>query len=88
MISFTLRPLYLQRKSLQYDLDRRLDGPQSQFGRYGDMNIFGLNGIRTLTIWLSSPSTVAIPTALPLLIEVKQETVLSKFQALSSNHRN
>jgi hypothetical protein len=32
VVSFTPRPLYLQGKSLQYPLDRRLNGPQSRSG--------------------------------------------------------
>jgi len=35
MVSFTLRPLYLQRGSLRYALDKRLYEPQSQSGRGG-----------------------------------------------------
>jgi hypothetical protein len=35
VISFTLRPLYPQRKSLWCPLDRRLGGPQSRSGRGG-----------------------------------------------------
>jgi len=32
VVSFTPRPLYLQRKNPWYPLDRRLGGPQSQSG--------------------------------------------------------
>jgi hypothetical protein len=36
-ISFKSRPLYPQEKSRWYPLDRRLDGPQSQSGRGGEV---------------------------------------------------
>jgi hypothetical protein len=36
MVSFTPRPLYPQRKSPWYPLDRKLGGPQSRFGRGGE----------------------------------------------------
>jgi hypothetical protein len=36
MVSFTPRPLYLQRKSPWYPLERRLGGPQSRSGRGGE----------------------------------------------------
>jgi hypothetical protein len=36
VVSFTPRPLYLQRKSPWYPLDRRLSGPQSQCGYGGE----------------------------------------------------
>jgi hypothetical protein len=39
VVSFTLRPLYLQGKSPWYPLDRRLGGPQSQFGHGGEEKI-------------------------------------------------
>jgi hypothetical protein len=35
-VSFTLLPLYSQGNSQQYPLDRRLDGPQSRSGHYGE----------------------------------------------------
>jgi len=35
VVSFTTRPLYPQRKSPWYPLERRLSGPQSRFGRVG-----------------------------------------------------
>jgi hypothetical protein len=36
VVSFMLRSLYLQGKSLWYPLDRRLDGPQNRSGRGGE----------------------------------------------------
>jgi hypothetical protein len=36
VVSFTIRPLYPQGKSLWYQLDRRLGEPQSRSGRGGD----------------------------------------------------
>jgi hypothetical protein len=36
VVSFTPRPLYPQRKSPWYPLDRRLGGPQSRSGRGGE----------------------------------------------------
>jgi hypothetical protein len=36
VVSFTPRPLYLQGKSHQYPLDRKLGGPQSRSGRGGE----------------------------------------------------
>jgi hypothetical protein len=33
VVRLTHRPLYLQEKSPQYPLDRRLGGPQSRYGR-------------------------------------------------------
>jgi hypothetical protein len=42
--SFKPLPLYPQVKSLQYPLDRRLDRPQSRFGRCGfEKNILPLH---------------------------------------------
>jgi hypothetical protein len=38
VVSFTLRPVYLQR-SFRYPVGRRLGGPQSQFGRDGEEKI-------------------------------------------------
>jgi hypothetical protein len=40
VISFKTRPLYLQEKSLQYPLDRRLAGPQSHSERSGEERSF------------------------------------------------
>jgi hypothetical protein len=39
VVLFTPRPLYLLGKSPRYLLDRRLGGPQSLSGRYGEMKI-------------------------------------------------
>jgi len=36
VVSFTPRPLYLQRKRPWYPLESGLAGPQSRFGRGGD----------------------------------------------------
>jgi hypothetical protein len=43
-VSFTLRSLYPR-----YPLDRRLDGSQSQSGRYGEEKMFHLTETRTAT---------------------------------------
>jgi hypothetical protein len=49
VVSFTPQPLYLRQKSPRYLSDRRLSGPQSRFGRYGeDINILPLPGIEPL----------------------------------------
>jgi hypothetical protein len=40
VVSFTLRPLYPQEKSVQYPLDRRLSGPQSLSGHSGEEKNF------------------------------------------------
>jgi hypothetical protein len=45
VISFTPLPLYPQGKSLRYPLYRKLGGPQSQSGRYGEENNLTLPGI-------------------------------------------
>jgi hypothetical protein len=39
VVSFTPLPLYPRAKSPWYPLDKRLGGPQSQFGRYGEEKI-------------------------------------------------
>jgi hypothetical protein len=53
VISFTPRPLYLQRKSPWYPLDRRLDGPQSRSGRCGEeKNFQALPGLEPSIIQL------------------------------------
>jgi hypothetical protein len=41
VVSFTRRPLYLQRKCPWYPVDRRLDGPQSRSGHGGEKEIPG-----------------------------------------------
>jgi hypothetical protein len=55
MVSFTPQPLYPQGKSPWYPLDRRLGGPQSWSGRYGEMKILGTTGTQAPTPWSSSP---------------------------------
>jgi len=40
VVSFTSQPLYLQRKSPWYPLDRRLGGPQSRSGHSGEEKIY------------------------------------------------
>jgi hypothetical protein len=64
VVRFTPRPLYLRGKSPRYQLDRRLGGPQNQYGRRGEEKILDTTGTRTLTPLLSCPKPVAIPTAL------------------------
>jgi hypothetical protein len=51
-------------KSSWYPLYRRLGGPQSRSGRYGEMKILAPIGTRTPTSWSPSPLAVAIPTML------------------------
>jgi hypothetical protein len=55
VVSFTPRPLYLRGKNPPYPFDRRLGGPQSRSGRYGEVKILGLTGTRTPTPPSSSP---------------------------------
>jgi hypothetical protein len=63
VVSFTHRPLYSRGKWPKYPLDRRLDGPRSWSGYYGEKkNILPPSGIEP---W---PSTVSIPTALSFKI--------------------
>jgi hypothetical protein len=40
--------LPLERKKSRYPLDRRLEVPHTQSGRFGEENSFALTGIRTL----------------------------------------
>jgi hypothetical protein len=47
VVSVTLRPLYPRRNSFPYQLDRRLGGPQSQYGRRGEEKIIDFTGTRT-----------------------------------------
>jgi hypothetical protein len=54
VVSFTPRPVYPWGKSPLYPLERRLGGPQSQFGRRGEENI--LDPAETRTPTLSLPS--------------------------------
>jgi hypothetical protein len=56
VISFTPRPLYTQGRSPRYPLDRRLGGPQSQSGQYGDVKILASTRTRTPTPWPFSQS--------------------------------
>jgi hypothetical protein len=39
VVNFTLRPLYPRGKSPRYPLDRKLGGPQSRSGRFGEEKI-------------------------------------------------
>jgi hypothetical protein len=59
VVSFTTRPLYPWGKNPQYQLDRRLGGPQSRSGRRGEEKILDPTGTRTSTPW-----PVAIPATL------------------------
>jgi hypothetical protein len=61
VVSFTPLPLYLRGKSSLYPLDRRLDGPQSRSGRYGEGKDLALPGIEPGP---RSPLSLAIPTEL------------------------
>jgi hypothetical protein len=54
-VSFTPRPLYPRRKSLRYQLDRRLGGPQRWSGRRGEDKILDPRGTRTPNPRSSSP---------------------------------
>jgi hypothetical protein len=47
VVNFTPRPLYPQEKNLRYPLDRRLGGPQSRSGRFGEEKILDPTGTRT-----------------------------------------
>jgi hypothetical protein len=49
VVGFTLLPLYPRGKSHLYPLDRRLGGPQSLSGRYGEVKILDPTGIQTPT---------------------------------------
>jgi hypothetical protein len=59
VVSFTVLPLYPGGKSPRYPLDRRLGGPHSRSGRFGEEKILDPTGTRS-----SSPLPVAIPTEL------------------------
>jgi hypothetical protein len=59
VVSFTPRPLYPRGKSPRYPSDRRLGGPQSRSGRYGEDKNFATAGNRTPAI-----QPVTIPTEL------------------------
>jgi hypothetical protein len=50
VVNIASRPLYsLERAIPPVILDRRLDGPQSRSGQYGEVKILDLTGTRTLT---------------------------------------
>jgi hypothetical protein len=55
VVSFTPRPLYSRGKSPRYPLDRRLDGPQSRYGRCGGEKFLDLTENRTSTPRSSNP---------------------------------
>jgi hypothetical protein len=58
VVIFTPRPLYSQRKSPRYPLDRRLGGPQSRSGRGGeDKNSQPLPGLEPPIIQPIAQST-------------------------------
>jgi hypothetical protein len=59
MVSFTPLPLYPQKKSPRYPLDRSLGGPQSRFGRYGGKKDLAPAGNRNPTV---QPLAVPVPT--------------------------
>jgi hypothetical protein len=55
VVNFTPWLLYPQGKSPWYPLDRRLGGPQSQSGRFGEEKILDPTGTQTPTPQSSSP---------------------------------
>jgi hypothetical protein len=55
-------------KSPLYPLDRRLSGPQSRSGQYGEVKILAPTGTRTPTHRSSSQYPVTIPTVLSWLL--------------------
>jgi hypothetical protein len=55
VINFTPRPLYPRGKSPRYPLNRRLGGPHSRSGRFGEERILDPTGTRTPTPRSSSP---------------------------------
>jgi hypothetical protein len=64
------QPIYSRGRIPQYPLDRRLGGPKSQSGRYGEVKILDLTGTRTPT--LSRPArsqTLYIPSAIYRLVD-------------------
>jgi hypothetical protein len=69
VVSFTPLPLYPFGKSPLYALDKRLVGPQSRSGRYGEVKILDPTGTRTPTGRSSILQVVTIPTMLPQPIE-------------------
>jgi hypothetical protein len=54
VVSFTPLKLYPRGKSSRYPLDRRLGGPLSQSGRYGEVKILDPTRTRTPTTQSSS----------------------------------
>jgi hypothetical protein len=58
VVSFTPRLLYPWGKRPQYQLDRRLGGPQSRSGQHGEKKIFDPTGTQTPTPQSSSPEPV------------------------------
>jgi hypothetical protein len=55
VVNFTPRSLYPRGQSPRYPLDRRLGGPQSRSGQFGEEKILGPTGTRTPTPQSSSP---------------------------------
>jgi hypothetical protein len=55
-------------KGPRYPLDRRLGGPQSRSGRFGEQKIIDPTGTRTPTPRSSSPYIVAIITIIFIII--------------------
>jgi hypothetical protein len=45
VVSFMTRPLYFQRKSPRFPLDKRQGGPQTRSGRCGRKSLWALPGI-------------------------------------------
>jgi hypothetical protein len=45
VVNFTPRPLYPRGKSPRYPLERRLGGPQSRSGRFGEVKILDPTGL-------------------------------------------
>jgi hypothetical protein len=64
---------YPRGKSPRYPLAKRLSGPQSRSGRYGEVKILDSTGTRISTSRTSCQWSVAIPTALPRLIESRKK---------------
>jgi hypothetical protein len=88
VVSVTSRPLYLQGKSLRYPWDRRLGGPQSRSGRYGEVNILDPTGSQTPTPQSSSQYLLTILTELSRFKidqdwNIKQEANLSQISLLN-----
>jgi hypothetical protein len=68
VVSFTSLLFYLWGKGPRYPLYRRLDGPQSPPGRYGDVkNLLPLQGIEPLLLGRPARSLAVIPTELSRL---------------------